>query len=37
LRSLSFGSGAVVYEVSSLKDLPIILKHLEAYPLITDK
>lgn len=29
--------GAVVYEVSSLKDLPIILKHLEAYPLITDK
>ena len=28
---------AVVYEVSSLKDLQIILKHLEAYPLITDK
>lgn len=29
--------GAVVYEVSSLKYLPIILNHLEAYPLITDK
>ena len=29
--------GAVVYEVSSLNDLQIILKHLEAYPLITDK
>jgi hypothetical protein len=29
--------GAVVYEVSSLKDLQIILKHLETYPLITDK
>jgi hypothetical protein len=28
---------AVVYEVSSLNDLQIILKHLEAYPLITDK
>ena len=28
---------SVVYEVSSLKDLPSILKHLEAYPLITDK
>ena len=28
---------AVVYEVSSLKDLQIILKHLEAYPLITGK
>ena len=28
---------AVVYEVSSLKDLQIILKHLEAYTLITDK
>ena len=28
---------AVVYEVSSLKDLQIILKHLEAYPLITSK
>ena len=28
---------AVVYEVSSLNDLQIILKHLESYPLITDK
>ena len=28
---------AVVYEVSSLKDLQVILNHLEAYPLITDK
>ena len=28
---------AVVYEVSSIKDLHIILKHLETYPLITDK
>jgi len=29
--------GAVVYEVSSIKDVQIIFKHLETYPLITDK
>lgn len=29
--------GAVVYQVSSLKDLQVILKHLDDYPLITDK
>lgn len=29
--------GAVVYEASSIKDLEIIFKHLEAYPLITEK
>lgn len=29
--------GAVVYEVSSIKDIQIILNHLETYPLITDK
>lgn len=28
---------AVVYEVASIKDIQIILNHLEAYPLITDK
>lgn len=28
---------AVVYEVASIKDVQIILNHLEAYPLITDK
>lgn len=28
---------AVVYAVSSIKDLQIILNHLETYPLITDK
>lgn len=28
---------AMVYEVSSIKGIQIILNHLEAYPLITDK
>lgn len=28
---------AVVYEVASIKEIEIILNHLEAYPLITDK
>lgn len=28
---------AVVYEVSSIKDVEIILNHFETYPLITDK
>ncbi len=29
--------GAVVYNVSSIKDLQVILEHLENYPLISDK
>lgn len=29
--------GAVVYNVSSIKDLQVILDHLENYPLISDK
>ena len=36
-RVATRSDGAVVYEVSSLNDLQIILKHLESYPLITDK
>ena len=29
--------GAVLYEVSSIKDVQVIIKHLETYPLIRDK
>lgn len=36
-RVANRGDDAVVYEVSSLNDLQIILKHLETYHLITDK